>query len=401
MAWNEPDNNGDDKNKRPRDNDAWGNRPNGNKQGPPDIDALISSFIKKFSGALGGGSGSNGGNSGSGGSKHLSSGLIAGVLVIVGALWFFAGWYTVDEQERGVVLRFGKAQETVVLPGLHWNAPLIDDVIKINVTRIYDRNFSNTMLTEDDNIVDITMSVQYIITDARSYFLNVKDPEVSLQHAAESAIRHVVGGNIMNDVITTGRAQMATETQDRLQSYLSLYGTGITVSQVNIDQSQTPSQVKAAFDDVIKAREDNQSYQNEARAYASQVVPEARGAARRQLEEANAYKSQVIAEAEGEASRFTQLLVEYQRAPEVTRERIYIDAIQSVMSNTTKVMIDVEGGGNNMMVLPLDQIMQQRNSSPSVSGRIDNLNATELRNLSNMVIRDIESRSGITTRGSR
>lgn len=401
MAWNEPENNDDKDNKRPNGNDAWGNSPRNKKQGPPDIDELIGSFIKKLSGALGGGSGQGGNKGNSGSGDSVSSGLIAAVIVIIGVIWAGMGFYTVDQQERGVVLRLGKAQEAVVLPGLHWNPPLIDSVTKINVTRIYDRNFSNTMLTEDDNIVDITMSVQYIITNARNYYLNVKDPEISLQHASESAIRHVVGGNIMDDVITTGRAAMAQETQGRLQSYLDLYGTGITVSQVNIDQSQTPAQVKAAFDDVIKAREDNESYQNEARAYASQVVPEARGAARRQLEEANAYKAQVIAEAEGEASRFNQLLVEYQKAPEVTRDRLYLDALQSVMTHSTKIMVDIEGGGNNMMVLPLDQIMQRGNSSPNVSGRIDSLNSSELRSLSNQVIQDIQARTSSSTRGTR
>jgi modulator of FtsH protease HflK len=401
MAWNEPENNGDEEKKRPDPNDPWGNRAGNKNQGPPDIEELINSFVKKLSGFLGGKGGGQRSSSGGGKGNNISSGLIAGIIVVIGIVWFLAGWYTVDEQERGVVLRLGKAQEAVVLPGLHWNAPLVDEVTKINVTRIYDRNFSNTMLTEDDNIVDITMSVQYIITDARNYYLNVRDPEISLQHAAESAIRHVVGGNEMDDVITTGRAEMAQETQERLQRYLNLYGTGITVSQVNIDQSQTPAQVKAAFDDVIKAREDNESFQNEARAYASQVVPEARGAARRQLEEANAYKSQVIAEAEGEASRFNQLLVEYQRAPEVTRERLYIDALQSVMTSSTKIMMDVEGGGNNMMVLPLDQIMQQRNS-PATNGRSDNLNSSDLRSLSNQVIQDIQARQGTTTtRGTR
>jgi membrane protease subunit HflK len=264
----------------------------------------------------------------------------------------------VDEQERGVVLRLGRAQEGVVSPGLHWNPPLIDEVNRINVTRVYDQRFSNTMLTEDDNIVDITMTVQYVITDARQFFLNVEDPEVSLQQAAESAIRHVVGGSAMDEVISTGREVLAEDAHARLQSYLDRYGTGITVSQFNIAQSQQPEQVREAFDDVIKAREDNQSYQNEARAYANQVVPEARGQALRQRQEAEAYKADVIARAEGEAQRFEQLLVEYQKAPEVTRERLYIDAMQEILANSSKVMVDVEGG-NNMMYLPLDQLIQQ------------------------------------------
>ena len=231
------------------------------------------------------------------------------------------------------------------------------------------------MLTEDDNIIDITMTVQYVITDARKYYLEVEDPEISLQHAAESAIRHVVGSSTMDNAITTGRDQIAQDTMIRLQNYMDLYGTGITVRQVNIEQSLPPQQVRDAFDDVIKAREDNQSFQNQARAYSNRVVPESRGFALRQIEEANAYKERVIARAEGEAQRFEQLLVEYQKAPEVTRERLYIDALQQVMSTVSKVMIDVDGNGNNMMVLPLDQIIQtNRQRIPEVNGSFEGTN---------------------------
>jgi membrane protease subunit HflK len=356
MAWNEPDN--DD-----RKNDPWGSRPGKKDQGPPDIDKVFSDFLKKLSGIFGGGrKGPSGGDAGDG----LSTGLIAGILVIAAIIWIGAGFYTVDEQERGVVLRLGVAQEAVVLPGLHWNPPLIDDVTKINVTRVYDERFSNTMLTEDDNIVDITMTVQYVITDARKFYLEVEDPVISLQQAAESAIRHVVGGSAMDEVISTGREILAEEAHTRLQSYLDRYGTGITVSQFNIAQSQQPEQVREAFDDVIKAREDNQSYQNEARAYANQVVPEARGLALRQRQEANAYQARVVAQAQGEAQRFEQLLVEYEKAPEVMRERLYIDAMQAIMANSSKVMIDVEGG-NNMMYLPLDQLLQARRPVTTVT----------------------------------
>lgn len=371
MAWNEPDN--DD-----RQNDPWGSRSGRKDQGPPDIDKVMSDLLKKLSGLFGGGrkGGSSNGNASSGGPVM---GIIAILLIGAGLIWVGSGFYTLDEQERGVVLRLGRAQEAVVMPGLHWNPPLIDEVIPVNVTRVYDRSFSNTMLTQDDNIVDIQMTVQYVITDARKYVLEVEDPEISLQEAAESAIRHVVGGSPMDEVISTGREVLAQEAHDRLQRYLDLYGTGITVSQFNIAQSLPPQQVRAAFDDVIKAREDNQSYQNEARRYANQVVPEARGFAQRQTQEANAYKEQVVAEAQGEASRFEQLLVEYQKAPEVTRERMYIDTLQSVMTNSSKIMIDVEGG-NNMMYLPLDQILQNsRRGQGNVS--VTELEAPASRNL--------------------
>jgi membrane protease subunit HflK len=366
MAWNEPDN--DD-----RKDDPWSNRPGGKDQGPPDLEELVNSYIRKLSGLFGGGRGGSSG--GDGGGEAISGGLVVGVLVILAIIWIGAGFYTVDEQERGVVLRFGVAQDAVVLPGLHWNPPLVDEVTLINVTRVYDRDFSDTMLTEDDNIIDITMTVQYVITDARKYYLEVEDPEISLQHAAESAIRHVVGSSTMDNAITTGRDQIAQDTMIRLQNYMDLYGTGITVRQVNIEQSLPPQQVRDAFDDVIKAREDNQSFQNQARAYSNRVVPESRGFALRQIEEANAYKERVIARAEGEAQRFEQLLVEYQKAPEVTRERLYIDALQQVMSTVSKVMIDVDGNGNNMMVLPLDQIIQtNRQRIPEVNGSFEGTN---------------------------
>jgi len=379
MAWNEPDN--DD-----RKDDPWNNRPSGNDQGPPDLENIINSFISKVSGLLGGrGSGGSGG--GQGGEDTLSGGLVVGVLIILAIIWVGAGFYTVDEQERGVVLRFGVAQEAVVLPGLYWNPPLVDEVTLINVTRVYDRDFSNTMLTEDDNIIDITMSVQYVITNALNYFLEVEDPEISLQHAAESAIRHVVGSSTMDNAITTGREQIAQDTMVRLQDYLDLYGTGITVRQVNIDQSLPPQQVRDAFDDVIKADEDNESYQNEARAYANTVIPEARGNALRQMADANAYKEQVIAQAEGQAQRFEQLLVEYQRAPEVTRDRLYIDALQTVLSNVSKVMIDTDGSGNNMMVLPLDQIINTNRRTPEVTGSFEGSGNTQLRSLQNNATR--------------
>jgi modulator of FtsH protease HflK len=361
MAWNEPDNND-------RKNDPWGSKPGKKDQGPPDLDQLADDMLKKLGGLFGGpkkGGSGGGSNTGDG----VPSGLVAAALVIAVAIYAFTGFYTVDEQERGVVLRLGRAQDAVVLPGLHWNPPLVDSVNIINVTRVYDQRFDNTMLTEDDNIVDIAMSVQYVITDAHKYFLNVEDPEISLQQAAESALRHVVGGTVMDEVINTGREILAVETRDRLQSYLDAYGTGITINQLNIAQSQPPQQVRAAFDDVIKASEDSQSIQNDARRYASQVVPEARGGARRQMEEANAYKDRVIARAQGEAQRFEQLLVEYQKAPDVTRKRLYLDTMQDVLANSSKVMIDVEGG-NNMMYLPLDQLMQKArsNATPASGG---------------------------------
>ncbi|MBN4053706.1 FtsH protease activity modulator HflK [Haliea sp. AH-315-K21] len=396
MAWNEPDNNDGKKNES---NDPWGSkRPSGggggNNQGPPDLDEVITSLIKKFSGIFGGnnnGSGNRG--TGTGGGNSISGGLMLGITTIVAIIWAGSGFYTVDEQERGVVLRFGKALEGVVMPGLHWNPQLVDTVTKINVTRVYDESFTNSMLTEDDNIVDVSMTVQYQVTDARAYYLNVRDPETSLRLAAESAIRHEIGSSEMETATTSGRQQISLDVMARLQRYMDLYQTGIIVSEVNIAEVQQPAPVRAAYDDVIKAGVDREAYQNEANAYANQVIPEARGFARRVLEEAGGYRDQVVAQAEGEAQRFSLLLVEYQRAPEVTRERLYLETMQEVLSNSSKVLFNVEGG-NNMMVLPLDQILQR---SGNVS--MESMSTQDIRNLSNQVIQDLNRQT--TTRAGR
>lgn len=394
MSWNEPD----DKDRK-QDN-GWDSGPRGGKdQGPPDLDEAISSLLKKFSSFFGGKSGGGeGGSFGRNSSGGMSSGLLLAIVVISGIIWVGAGFYTVDEQERGVVLRFGKVLDGVVMPGLHWNPPLVDQVEKINVTRVYDESFTSSMLTEDDNIVDVSMTVQFQVTDARNYYLNVREPITSLQLAAESAIRHEIGSSEMQTAMTSAREQIAQLAFSRIQSYMDLYGTGISISQVNIAEVQQPQPVRAAYDDVIKAGVDREAYQNEANAYANQVIPEARGLARRVVEEANAYRDQVIARAEGQAQRFTQLLTEYERAPEVTRERLYIDAMQEMLSNSSKVLIDVEGG-NNMMYLPLDRLMEQRPLGTG-TGRVDVFNNADIRTLSDQVIRDIQSRQSTTTTGT-
>lgn len=393
MPWNEPD---DNRNQ----NNGWDNGPRGGKdQGPPDLDEAVSRLLKKFSGFFGGRGGGGGGGKFGGGS--LSSGLVIGIIVIIGIVWIGLGFYTVDEGERGVVLRFGRALDGVVQPGLHWNPPLVDHVEKINVTRVYDESFTNSMLTEDDNIVDVSMTVQFQVADARSYYLNVRDPVISMQLASESAIRHEVGSSEMETAMTSAREQIAQSVFSRIQSYMDLYGTGIAVSQVNIAEVQQPAPVRAAYDDVIKAGVDREAFQNEANAYANRVIPEARGRARRVREEANGYREQVVARAEGEAQRFTQLLDEYEQAPGVTRERLYLDAIQSVVSNSSTIMIDVEDG-NNMMYLPLDRLLQQRsNSSGSNGGRVNAINAADIETLSDQVLRELESRQSGNPRTSR
>lgn len=351
MAWNEPGggNQGD--------KDPWGNR---NDQGPPDLDEAFRKLQNNLTEMFGGKKSSGGGGSaGSGGG--ISGGMLGAMAGVLFLIWLVMGVYTIDQQERGVVLRFGKEQPDVVLPGLHWNPPIIDRVLKENVTRVRDIRIDSEMLTEDENIVKVVnMTVQYVISDVSNYLLRVKNPDVSLIQATESALRHEVGSAVMNDVLTEGRATLAAAVQQRVQDYMDEYRTGITVTQVNVDETAPPDAVRAAFDDVIKAREDEVRYRNEADAYANQIVPEARGEAQRLLEEAEGYRQRVVAQARGEAQRFNKLYAEYELAPEVTRERIYIDTLESVMSNSTKVMIDVDGG-NNLLYLPLDQIMQNTN----------------------------------------
>jgi modulator of FtsH protease HflK len=388
MAWNEPGGGGN----KPKD--PWG----GGEQGPPDLDEALKKLQEKL-GGLFGGRGSGGGGK-SGGGKAIPASLFVVAALVAVVVWALMGLYQVDEQERAVVLRFGKYYDTVQ-PGLQWNPPLIDEVIKVNTTKVRAATFRESMLTRDENIVEVRMSVQYVIMDPTSFVLKIRDPEGSLQQAAQSALRHVVGDSRMNSVLTEGRAQIGVDVQTRLQRYIDMYETGIRVVQVNIDDSKPPNQVQAAFDDVIKAREDEERLKNEAQSYANGIVPEARGRAQRVIEEASAYREQVVAEAEGEAERFKALLEEYAKAPEVTRERLYLDAVQRVFRNTSKVMVDVEGG-NNVMYLPLDKMTES--SGPSVprasGGRLD---ANTIRELTNAVTEQLrqDAASANNRRGGR
>ncbi|MBT6106896.1 FtsH protease activity modulator HflK [Porticoccaceae bacterium] len=339
MAWNEP---GGGK-------DPWGG--NRSNEGPPDIDEAIKKLKETFS-AFGGGSGSGAGGSG----KSL---LPIGLLVIA-IIWGLLGVYQVDEKEQALVLRLGKYHDTLNA-GLKWNPPLIDKVIIVRVTEERQYSARGLMLTQDENIVEISLTVQYNIANARDFVLNIKEPETSLKQATDSALRHVVGSTGLDGVISTGREQVAVGTAQRLQDLLNIYGSGINVVTINIEEARPPTEVKAAYDDVIKAREDLERLVNEAQAYSNGIIPEARGEAQRLREEANGYKSQVVSKSEGEANRFIKLLTEYKKAPQVTRERLYLDAIEEVMTNSSKVLVDTEGG-NNMLYLPLDKIIQQGSS---------------------------------------
>jgi membrane protease subunit HflK len=381
MAWNEPGGG----NNKPKD--PWG----GGSQGPPDLDEALKKLQAKMGGLFGGGS-----SSGSGGGSGFSAAALGILLVVAVVIWAALGFYQVDQQERGVVLRFGKYYDTVQ-PGLHWNPPLVDEVSLLNITKVRSSSFREIMLTQDENIVEVKLSVQYVIDNPVDFILKVRDPERSLQHAAQSALRHVVGGTTMDMVLTEGRAQIAVDVELRLQEYINLYETGILVSKVTIDESKPPTQVQAAFDDVIKAREDEERLQNEAQAYANGIVPEARGGAQRQIEEASAYREQVIANAEGEAERFNRLLAAYQKSPEVTRERLYLDAVQAVLSQTNKVMVDVEGG-NNVMYLPLDKLAE-RSQRSTASGELK-MDSSNVRELTNAVTEQLR-RDAAATDGRR
>jgi membrane protease subunit HflK len=335
MAWNEPGGG----------RDPWGG--NRNNDGPPDIDEALKKLKEKL-GFLGGGSGS-----GSGGGK----GLVPISLFVIAVLWGLLGFYQVDQKEQALVLRLGKYHDTLGA-GLKWNPPIVDKVVIVPVTEERQYSARGLMLTQDENIVEISLTVQYNIANARDFVLNIKEPETSLKQATDSALRHVVGSTGLDGVISTGREQVAEGTAQKLQDLLDIYGSGINVVKINIEEARPPTEVKAAYDDVIKAREDLERLVNEAQAYSNGIIPEARGQAQRLREEANGYKSQVVSKSEGEAKRFTKLLAEYKKAPEVTRERLYIDAIEQVMTNSSKVLMDTEGG-NNMLYLPLDKIMQQ------------------------------------------
>lgn len=330
--------------------DPWSNQ----ESDLPDLDELFSKLKAKFR------TGNSGGNN-----SQLPFGAFAGlVLAAVAVVWSVLGFYTIDEQQRAVVLRMGKYTQTLQ-PGLQWQPYIIDKVTKINVTKIRSLQSHGFMLTKDENIVEVALTVQYYIDSAKDYLLNIRDPERTLSNATDSVIRHEVGGASMDYVLTDGRAQLAVDVMSRLQQYADNYTSGIKISKVNIENTQAPKQVQNAFDDVIKAREDKERYQNQAVAYSNSIVPQARGTAMRQLAEADAYKSKVIANASGEADRFTKLLKEYKKAPQVTRDRLYIDTVEEVLSNTSKVLISIKSG-NNMMYLPLDQLIKNKKTTASV-----------------------------------
>lgn len=388
MAWNEPGGGNNDK-------DPWGNNNRGGNQGPPDLDEALKQLMDKLNGMFGGkkSNGTGGGNNVSGPGAGGFFGLL---FLLVIAILGFKSVYTIDEQERGVVLSVGKYDRTLE-PGLRFVIPFIEVVTPVNVTNVRNAELKELMLTQDENVVEVAMNVQYRVVDPVSFSLRVEDPEQSLLHAAESALRHEVGSTDMDPILTSGRSVLAANVRDRLQDYMRNYQTGIEVDKVNIKDATAPQQVKAAFDDVQSAKLDKERYVNEAEAYANTIVPEARGKAQRMLEEANAYKEQVIAQAEGEADRFVKLHAEYRKAPKVTRERLYLDSISKVYGNASKVLVDVEGG-NNMMYLPLDKIMENQRGSRSADGTTGD---ADISGIADRVVEELRQRQANRVREGR
>lgn len=365
MAWNEP---GKD------DKDPWGGR--NNNDAPPDLDEVIGNLQRKLAGLFGGGGDQNSSNSNqpaSGG--FLGFGLVASILFIV---WLVSGIYIVEPAERGVILQFGKYKETV-LPGPHWHLPSPIETVEVvdvdksrtaaigfrsNVGRDNTVASEALMLTKDENIIEMKVEIQYRVDDAAAFLFNVDNPTATLEKMTESAVREVVGQSSMDQAINE-RAQVKAKAEALLQSLLNDYGTGLIVTSFNIKDTQPPAQVQAAFSDVVKAGADKERMKNEAEAYANDIVPKARGAAFRLVQEAEAYKSQILSKAQGETSRFLQVMKEYEKAPEITRERLYIDTMESVYSKTQKVLVDVSKDSSNVLYLPLDKMGTNTGSGPT------------------------------------
>ncbi|WP_417664177.1 FtsH protease activity modulator HflK [Pseudidiomarina donghaiensis] len=350
MAWNQPGNGNNN------DRDPWKNQ-GGRDQGPPDLDEAIKNLLGKL--GLGGNKGKGGGsNKTGGGFPARGFGVIA---IIAVAIWFIAGFYTVKEAERGVVLRFGQ-YHNLVESGLHWRPLFVDSVQTVDVSNVQQFQSEGFMLTQDENVVHVELDVQYRIVNPRDYLYAVENADNSLAQATDSALRYVVGHTTMDEVLTVGREAVRQNTLELLENIIAPYQLGIQVVDINLLPARPPEAVKDAFDDAIAAQEDEQRFIREAEAYAREIEPLARGQVRRVLQEAQAYREQVVLKAQGEVARFNELLPQYKAAPQVTRERLYIETLENIYSNTAKVMVDVEGS-NNMMYLPLDKVLEKQRAS--------------------------------------
>ncbi|MEO8331633.1 MAG: FtsH protease activity modulator HflK [Gallionella sp.] len=350
----------------------WGNK---NSGGPPDLEELLRKLNNKVASLLGGKGGS--GKPGGGPIKGFGPGI--GLIAAIAALiWFGSGFYIVDASQRGVVLRFGKKVE-VTESGPRWHLPFpVETVEIVNLSQVrtvevgYRDNVKNKilkeslMLTDDENIIDIQFAVQYFLKDPADYLFNNRMPDENVRQAAETAIREVVGKSKMDFVLYEGREQVAASATKLIQEILDRYTSGILISKLTMQNAQPPEQVQAAFDDAVKAGQDRERQKNEGQAYANDVIPRASGTAARLIQESQGYKQSVIANAEGDASRFRQILVEYEKAPGVTRERMYLDMMQQVMGNISKVMVD-QKNGNSLLYLPLDKLMETSRSTATAA----------------------------------
>jgi modulator of FtsH protease HflK len=350
MAWNEPGNNGKDK-------DPW--KQGGRDQGPPDLDEVFRNLGKKFGGIFGGGKSSGGSSSGG------SSAALVLILIVAALVYGFSGFYTIKESERGVLLRFGQYHSEVE-PGIHWKPTFIDTVIPVDVTSVRTLRSDGFMLTQDQNLVRVTFEIQYRVFNARLYKFSVVDADSSLRQATDAALRYVIGHSIMDDVLTRGREVVRQNTRQELEGIIEPYKMGIALVDVNFRDARPPEEVRDAFDDAIKAQEDQERFIQEAQAYAREIEPRARGQVNRVMQEADAYKQQIVLKAQGEVARFEKLLPEYLAAPKVTRDRMYLETMEQIYSNTSKVMVDVKNG-NNIMYLPLDKMLNQSGGSTSSS----------------------------------
>ena len=341
MAWNEPGNKGN--------KDPWGNK-SGNDKGPPDLDEVFRNLSKRFGGGKGNGKG-----------PVFSSFALIIVLGIAVVVWGLSGFYTVKEAEKGVALRFGEYIGEVD-PGLQWKATFIDEVFPVNVNTVRSIPASGSMLTTDENVVLVELDVQYRVTNAYNFLFSAVDANESLREATDSALRYVIGHNSMDDILTTGRDKIRRDTWAEVERIIEPYKLGITIVDVNFLPARPPEEVKASFDDAISAQEDEQRFIREAEAYARAIEPKARGQVKRMEQQARAYKEREVLEARGKVAKFNLLLPEYRAAPHVTRERLYLDAMQIVLSGTSKVLVDTKNS-NNMMYLPLDKLMQKSQSN--------------------------------------
>ncbi|MBB6091464.1 membrane protease subunit HflK [Povalibacter uvarum] len=352
MAWNESGGNSGGKRNNPWGG-GGGNRPD---QGPPDLDEVVRNLQRRLSGIFGGGSGRGGAGTGGGAARGFGIGTIALVLV---AIWAFTGLYQVDAAERGVVLRFGKHVATTE-PGLRWHMPWpIETRQLVNIQTIDSFSETTRMLTSDENLVDINLEVQFRRANPLDWAFNVESPDTTLREVSESAIREIIGRSKLDYVLESGRLDIVVRTKELIQRTIDAYKTGLEVTSVNLQDVKVPNEVGPAQADAIKAREDRDRFSLAAQAYANDIIPRARGSAAREIQDAQAYRSRKIADAEGETARFGKLLAEYEQAPAVTRERLYIETLEQVLASSKKVVLDTSGGGNNLVYLPIDKLLEQ------------------------------------------